>query len=417
MKKNNTLEDIVLPFLLIIITWQSVAPWMKFHFSYTWFIDWMANMGLVFIFFMSYWKERKKTIMVFPKSLFFLVLVLTCSLFYGIFYMADDYFDTVAGIKHYAQWMLCMGVLYFQNPYKLSHITALWVKYAVPIAIILVPLMTGEAVGKYFAPFTFIICFFPYLKGRARIISIIIIMVVLVCGALGARSVLLRFTMAILIAFGIYFQSFFSKFFLSSLSVVLLLTPFIFITLAITTDFNIFQIQEYFGLKDVEVASGTDEKGSTSGVFQDTRTLLYTEVILSAVENDYVVFGRSLSRGNDSYSKLFLEEDVTNSHYERRANEVRILNVFTYMGIVGVIVFFLLHVTAVYTAFRKGRSIIIYFMGAFVAARWVFAWMEDFERFDLNNLFLWIPIAMCFSPMFLNMTDSDFKNWAKTLVG
>lgn len=51
----------------------------------------------------------------------------------------------------------------------------------------------------------------------------------------------------------------------------------------------------------------------------------------------------------------------------------------------------------------------------YVAFRWTFAWIEDFSKFDLNYLFLWIMVGICFSPLYRNMTDEDFKLWVKSI--
>ena len=54
----------------------------------------------------------------------------------------------------------------------------------------------------------------------------------------------------------------------------------------------------------------------------------------------------------------------------------------------------------------------MYIIALYVSFRWAFAWMEDFTRFDLNNLYLWVILSMCYSPYFLQMTDGEFKLWA-----
>lgn len=405
----------LLPWLLVLMTWQSIAPWLIIQLPYSWFIDFVANLALVFIFYRTYQQEKKRFHYAFPITLFALIVVLTCSLIYGFFFKAEDYYDKVAGIRQYGYWMICVGVLFFQNPMKISKLTSGWVKYAVPASLLLIPLMQGEAVGKYFAPFAFLVCFFPILERKAKLITIFVILVILVYGALGARAVAIRFLVGILVAIGIVMHDSLSQKVLALLGISLLLSPFIFLTLAFTTNFNIFQIEDYFGLKGFEV-TGSIDKSQKSSALIDTRTFLYSEVIESAIYNEYVVYGRSFARGYDTNSRMFLDEDDTNIHQERRRCEVRILNVFTYMGLVGIVVLFLLHAAAVYSAFRHGKSYIMYFVGLYVAFRWLLSWAEDFERFDLNNLFLWIPIAMCFSPMFLKMTDNEFKIWAKKLI-
>lgn len=405
-----------IPWILIVMTWASVSNWLNIKFAYSWFIDWVAEVSLIYIFFSTYLHERKYRDYTFPFIHKLFIIVVFISLIYGLLVMGENYHDKVSGLKQWAHWMLCVGVLYFQNPEKITYITSLWTKYALPAVFFLIPFMQGEAIGHYFAPFTFVVCFLPLLTKRQRIKIYIVLALIHIYGAMGARSVVIRFVFSLLIAACIHFQSAIKRKFLIIVSSSFLIAPFVFLYLAIYLDFNIFQVQDYYGLQGIEVSDGFSDNSSKSSALEDTRTLIYTEVLMSAIQNDYVVQGRSLARGNDTYVTMYLDADETNVHDERRYNEARILNIFTYMGIIGVLVMFLFSISATISAFKYGNSIFVQLMGLYVSFRWFFAWIEDFEFFDLNNLYIWIPMALCFSPQFLRMTDSDFREWASKLL-
>lgn len=55
-------------------------------------------------------------------------------------------------------------------------------------------------------------------------------------------------------------------------------------------------------------------------------------------------------------------------------------------------------------------------IGLYVAFRWCYAWVEDFNRIDLSNLYLWITIGICYSKAFREKTDQEIKNWANGIV-
>ena len=55
-------------------------------------------------------------------------------------------------------------------------------------------------------------------------------------------------------------------------------------------------------------------------------------------------------------------------------------------------------------------------IGIFVAFRWLYGWIEDFSLFNLNYISLWIMIGICFSPIFRNMNNKEFKEWIKLLL-
>ena len=77
-----------------------------------------------------------------------------------------------------------------------------------------------------------------------------------------------------------------------------LFIPFIFFTLGVTNTFNIFKIEEELGLEDKYTLANS--KGTEYSALIDTRTFLYAEEISSAINNNYVILGRSIARGYDS---------------------------------------------------------------------------------------------------------------------
>ena len=98
---------------------------------------------------------------------------------------------------------------------------------------------------------------------------------------------------------------------------------------------------------------------------------------------------------------------------ERFSNEVSVLNVFTWTGLIGVLLYFLVFFRASYLAVNKSNNIYMKIVGLYVAFRWAYAWVEDFNRFDLSNLFLWIMIGMCFSNSFRAMNNLEVKFWVR----
>ena len=52
-------------------------------------------------------------------------------------------------------------------------------------------------------------------------------------------------------------------------------------------------------------------------------------------------------------------------------------------------------------------------MGLFVSFRWTYAWVEDFNNYDIMNVVLWILIALCYSQSFREMNDEEIKYWVR----
>jgi hypothetical protein len=170
---------------------------------------------------------------------------------------------------------------------------------------------------------------------------------------------------------------------------------------------------------DGEYESSTiTEDGSQAkeSLTTDSRTLLYVEVLQSAIKNNYLVFGRTPARGNDSVLFGDQAESETNSKkYERHSNEVAVLNIFTWTGLIGLLLYYLIFFKASYLAVYSSNNIFIKILGIYVAFRWCFAWVEDFSKFDLTNIFLWIAVGMCFSEHFRRMDNFMFKNTVRNI--
>ena len=79
--------------------------------------------------------------------------------------------------------------------------------------------------------------------------------------------------------------------------------------------------------------------------------LIYIDVINSAIDNKYVLFGHTPARGNtiDVSEILFLYayeggmNDISFNHGERFSNEAAFLNIFTWLGLVGLILYSIIY--------------------------------------------------------------------------
>lgn len=396
-----------IPYLIILLTWKSIEQWMNFKLSLGgWWIEHIL-MSLLPLSFIVYYIKYPSRCQKVPFTFKLLLILLILSSIYGI-YMSMGYQDIQSLISKLIAWSLCLGWFYFQDPHNISKITKTWCKYALPLFVILFPFMQGEAVGRYFVPFAFLLIFLPFLNKKNKYFVLSVVILVMLVGALGARSSVIRFTVSLMLALTIYFRKIIPTILLKIIFIILIITPIILLQLGISGTFNVFRIQEELGLKEYSVNSSFDN-GEQEDLTSDTRTFLYVEEIQSAINNKYILFGRSLSRGYDSV--VITNVDWKKGRNERWSSEVRMLNVFNYMGLIGVVIVSLIYIIGAWKAIFQGKSFTMKIIGIYVAFRWLYAWIEDFDRFDFINLYLWIPIIMCYSIRFLNMSDDDFKNW------
>ncbi len=336
--------------------------------------------------------------------------------------MAENYWDWKMLVSNIMVFSLPLASYTFARSHVLALLLRFWLKYAWILFIILFPFLGSSAIGRYLTPYSFLLLFFNVLNKKYKIITILVYIIVIACGY-DSRSCLLKFTVCLLLGFSIYYKTIVQRFKLFKIaSTTLFVAPVVFFVLGAVGIFNIFRIEEELGFEGkykMEMSSGEE-----ISALVDTRTFLYIEQVNSAIKNNYVLFGRSIARGCDSQAfgqgSDEAKRDV-DPHFvgrgEREASEVSIHNIFNYFGLIGVGIYFLIFWGASWNALYNSNSIYMQVVGVYVAFRWLFAWIEDFSRFDLNYLFLWIMIGMCYSPVFRRMTDGDFRRWLKGIVG
>lgn len=99
------------------------------------------------------------------------------------------------------------------------------------------------------------------------------------------------------------------------------------------------------------------------------------------------------------------------NQYGIYSNELCFPNMFTWLGLVGMILYCLVYLKAPYLAVYKSRNIFMKLIGVFIAFRFTYGWVEDFNSFSIMNIALWMIIAMGFSDSFRKMTNREFKYW------
>lgn len=325
-------------------------------------------------------------------------------------FIADIYWDW-KGLVYNSMGLLLPIVAYSAtNKVVVQSILSVYIKYGLPLFLILMVFIRTDAYGFFLIPISFLLLFLPALSSRQRWLLLFFTAIIFISD-LGARSNVIKFGFPLVILIIYYLRDVISNKFLESIRFVFIVAPFILFVLAATSVFNIFNISDYLG--DFK-STGTNLEGEREEVdlSTDTRTFLYIEVIQSAQYNDYSFLGRTPARGNDSPSFGPLAYELTGRD-ERLTNEVAILNVFTWTGIVGVLLYLIVFYSASYLAINRSNNIYAKMLGLFVAFRWMYSWVEDINSFSLNYFMLWIMIGLCFSYTFRMMSDYEVAIWVR----
>lgn len=400
--------DKLLTISVLAITISSVNQWSDLPLGNT-FFWWVIN-GIILN---SFFRARK---IFYDKSNDTYIKTLRWYLYWNIIciirgcFVADGYWEWKNLVGTSLVMLLPLSINVFSNAEMVQRITSFWLKYGLLLFIIIAPFLEGEAIGRYLIPISFLLLFLPCFSMRWKI-TLILITIFVIVSYLGARSNVIKFGVPVLISTLYYFRRFISIKALNIVRLILLVLPFTALILAGSGIFNIFKIGEYT-TNDYNTNVIVNGQQTEESLMTDTRTALYVDVITSALKYDYVWFGRTPARGNETtIFDFFLPDDDTYPTTERYSNEVSILNIFTWTGLVGVLLYFFVFYQCSYLAIKKSKNSFMPLIGVYIAFRWSYAWVEDFNRIDLSNLYLWITIGMCYSISFREMSDQDIKLW------
>ncbi|MDV7140203.1 hypothetical protein R3X28_15025 [Maribacter sp. TH_r10] len=399
-------DKIFLTIVLFLIALQTVSPWGTMplgNIVLWWGMDVLVLALILKVRPRFYDRANKTTYIIFA----YLYWNISCIVRGG--FVAENYWEWKNLFTMGFVLLLPTTIFISTNRLLVQTIFNVFIKYLLPAFILFTAITYPIAWGVYLIPISVLLLFLPLLTRKWQI-ALLGIALFAATASIAARSNVIKFAVPFLFGLLFYVRPFVGVRLLGLGRLLLLGLPITLFILALTGTFNVFKIDQYMKGDYTTV----QESGETEDLTADTRTGLYVEVLASAIYNEYVWLGRTPARGNDS--ELFgaeIEAQTKTGKFERYANEVSVLNVFTWTGLIGVVLYFLVFFRATFLAVHRSKSWYMKILGLYVAFRWSYAWVEDFSRFDLSYILLWILIGMCFSSSFRNMTDMEFKYWAR----
>jgi hypothetical protein len=411
---------IVIVFLLITITsvenWSiiTLAPTLTFYLIRT------LLFTLPFIWAFIVIKNPFNELKIGPVSLFLILIVIT-----GIrsVFIPSNLDQWTSVLTFFPAMLSFISVYYLDYPYLFKNINYYWFRIAPLLCLIWIPFMssTGEAMG-YFLPLLLLhLLFINIIPKKSKWILIAItFIIILVCYKEIARSHVLKFGIALLFGISLYFKS--AWFYIKAIKlgrIVFLLTPILLLILGITNIFNVFRMDEYisgdFSFQQSNSYGGNQREAL---LLDDTRTFLYEESILSAIKNKYVLFGRSFARGYDSNWQARRSEragKIVTTNVVDRISEVAIINIFTWMGLFGVCIYFWIFIKASSLAIYHSNNSYIKIVGLYLTFRWMYGWVEDFQGLNISTLTLWMMLSICFSKSLRNLNNYQISKFMRSI--
>ena len=327
--------------------------------------------------------------------------------------IADNYWEYRQLTTGFISLLLPTLLWLFYKPSIASYLLSFWYKWAwIPYLIFF-----AKELGPtqyYLQPLLVLFCFFSFFRKREGMIIITIALVYALWNPEEERAPFIKTAVYLLGGLLLYYRNHLSNNIIK-IGHFLGYASFVFLFIFIFTDSYRVIIK---GESIVNVLENNKDRDLSH---KDTRSLLYIDVINSAVNNNYIVWGRTPARGFDiKYSGvLFLDlyDDMSSfNKNERHKNEMLHSNIFTWTGLIGFVLYSLIYMIGSYLAVYKSNNKIIPIIGCLIAWRWSWGWVEDVNIFLATDIDLWLFIAMCYSHLFRNMNDMEFISWIKSLL-
>ncbi|GEM_PF-3571629 len=346
-----------------------------------------------------------------------LLILVLIGMFRGLF-AVDGYFG-------YKGWMLCSQcalsfvMLYaFGNPTTTCSCLRMWNWYVFPVFILFFAWVTEPDYIALQIPIIiyFYILFIGLTTHNKWAVFIILCGLVLTLVSIENRTGVIKAMGSLLMYSTLWLPAAFRKIANFVLHFFFYLLAIVLVILGLTGTFNVFHA--FRGDTPSEITVNMSDPSEIDYEIQseltaDTRTFLYEDVIASAIVEDYVLFGRSVGRGNTLLSGAFADAEKLTGN-ERLMNEVQMLNIFTWMGIVGVIAYSLLYFQASCLGLFYSKNKYVPIIACAIAFHWALAWMEEAAMFKITDLALFLMMGICFSPQFRKMSDQEFRIWFRS---
>ena len=218
--------------------------------------------------------------------------------------------------------------------------------------------------------------------------------------------VLLPFVVLLLIKFHFFLGRIMSKI----LYGCLMLIPIVLFLLALNGKFNVFDMDSYI--------EGSYISSSGENMKDDTRTMLYEEALNSAMDNNYLWYGRTPGYGYDS--KFVANREGTfyaeSGVFPQRNSEVFVVNMFTWTGVIGLSAWFMFFIFWGLKVLNRARNRYIRALTIYVGFFWICDWISNyFVAPSSTYMLLFMVIAICSQRKYQLMSDLQIESYFKRI--
>lgn len=322
-------------------------------------------------------------------------------------FYADGYWMWKSVISQLLNTLFYVIILISTNILVVQKYLQLYLKYFIPIMLLSI-ISPDRFTWMNYLPVLILMLFFGLLLKRKQILLIGLVVFIFVVTI--QRNDLIKILFVSLLGILIsYYYNYIPRKIFSYVRISLLAIPFLLLALGVLGIFNVFKMDEYIKGNYTQTIN-TSEGVEIDDLKVDTRTFIYVNVFETLNRYDAFIAGRSPAFGDEGVDNSW-GRDSTTGLKGRYGNEVGVLDILLWYGVIGVILYFLLYVRASYLAIYRSRSRYAKGVGIYVAFLWVWAFVWEkplFETFFMVDLML---LGLCFSKSFRAMTDAEMRIW------
>lgn len=396
-------------FFLIFCSIGAFAGRLPFNlYIFPLIVIWFANLALLVCAGYSYTRYFKAKLLNNFKILNLFILWAFIGIIRGIF-EGENYFHYKNLISNSFNISLPLLTYLFYSPLLLQYLLRQWMKWCLLLYFLLFLWFCNGGVHHfYLGPALIMAIFIPILPIKWKwILGSLLVITLLI--DVGARSQVIKSAFIILLIITYYSKKHLRQTLINKIikifQVSFFIIPIILLYLGISNSYNVFKDDLFVD----KISEGTNI------TTEDTRSGLYEEIIESAIKNEYVLFGRTPARGNDTSLYQYLVQDMKMNNPERNMNEVCHPNIFTWLGFIGVFLYSIIYLHSSYLAIYHSNSFYLKIIGVFIAFRWAFGWIEDMNSFNAMSFSIWMLISIGLSSSFRKMNDYEIRQWANNI--
>lgn len=351
---------------------------------------WGSVLIILFLYFGTYWRsdlKGKKITILFDLLVLWIFICFIRSLltYRNLGDLRQFLFHTYLGLSLFPVFFFIVGI----NINYFFTINRILTIYLIIVSVISVFFLNHFELQLFLLyPIFYLILTIPYRSAWGKIL-VILISVSIIVVSLTNRAGLMRILISYCILAVFYIMSYvkINKRLLNFIIFCVLMIPVVSLYLGIQGE-SVFQI----------ILGGDNTDYSQLNPYADTRTFLYFEVFQDLSYNNAFVFGKGI--GSGYMSEAF-------ETYSRSMAEVGFLQILLKTGILGVILYISVIVSAIYKALGRSKSVFLKSLGLLLTSYIILIFIENVIAYNLLNVIIWIVVGMCHSPTLRNLKDDE----------